>query len=68
MADTRCTGCGEVFKDGDESISITEGKIRKGVHKQSGVWGVLHRSCFNRTIDSPNATMEEVRRLSEGVD
>lgn len=66
--DLRCAGCGEVFKDGEESICITEGKIKKHVHKQGRVWGVLHRPCFNRAMDSPATTMEEVRRLSDGVD
>jgi hypothetical protein len=71
MADeTRCVagGCGRVFEPGDELIRVAAGTFRnKGGFKEKKEWGLMHRSCFNRAIDSPDATMEEVRRLSEEV-
>lgn len=70
MADEiRCNagGCGLVFKPGDDQIRIASGTFTKGRFKEKKEWGLMHRSCFNRSIDSPDATMEEVRRLTEEV-
>jgi hypothetical protein len=64
----RCSGCGEVLKAGDEVVRIEVGTLKKRSFKAKKVWGLLHKSpCFNRAIDSPDAVMDEVRRLTESV-
>lgn len=64
----RCSGCGETLKAGDDVVRIAVGTIKKNEFKEKSQWGILHQSpCFNRAIDSPDAVMDEVRRLSESV-
>lgn len=66
--DTRCEagGCGRVLEDNDETIVILAGVWKKkNGFKEKRRWAILHRSCFNLSISSPDATMEEIRRLTE---
>ena len=65
----RCNGCGEEFEAGDEVARIAVGVIqKKGDFKEKKEWGILHVSpCFNTSIASPDAVMDEVRRQSESV-
>jgi len=68
MADSiMCVGCNEPIEDGEEAKRVTDVMVRKGICKEKKEWGVLHVSCFNRAIDSPDATMDEIRREVEGV-
>ena len=27
-------------------------------------WAVMHRGCFNRSIDSPTAALDELKRIA----
>ena len=64
----RCSGCGESLKSSDEVVRIASGVLRKGVFKEKKELYVLHKSpCFNLTFNSPDTTMDEVRRLDESV-
>jgi len=61
-ATVRCGGCGKPIVDGDETRRIAAGKMQKGRNVEKKEWAVLHRSCFNRTVDSPSATLDELNR------
>lgn len=64
----RCAGCGEVIQPGERTVEISTGAYQGPGPKlltESERWGVMHKSCFNRSIDSPEAALEEIRRLSE---
>ena len=64
----RCAGCGNQLEVGDDVVRIAHGIRGKGVpFRERGQWGVLHRSCFNRSIDSPAAVRDEILRASEAV-
>ncbi len=67
---TRCAGCGKSIEVGPDGKVSTNGpkvmRIAVGRFKtdftEAKEWGYLHESCFNRSIDSPDAVMEEVRK------
>jgi hypothetical protein len=64
----RCNGCGAPLEPGDEVVRIAVGTIQKKGFKEKREWGTLHVSpCFNISIASPDAVMDEVRRQSESV-
>jgi DNA-directed RNA polymerase subunit N (RpoN/RPB10) len=64
-SEIRCIGCGKVIADGEETVRIEIGTTTKGKFKPVKEWGLLHRSpCFNRSIDSPEAVLDEIRRQS----
>lgn len=63
----RCSGCGKPLdltegKTAQKVVRITNGKLKNGVYVEGKEWGVLHEACFNRSIDSPDAVLDEVRR------
>ncbi len=58
----RCNGCGKPLEEGDDTVRIALGKAKKKSFTETKEWGVMHRSCFNRSIDSPSATMDELKR------
>lgn len=63
--DIRCAGCGKELEKGSEVVKIEIGNLRGKVQvANSKCWGLLHRSCFNRSIESPKAALEEIRRLA----
>jgi len=70
MSTTRCAGCGSPITPGDPSVEIKTGNYQKAGPKpltESARWGLMHKSCFNRSIDSPEAALEEIRRMAEEV-
>lgn len=61
----RCSGCGKPLDEGKTSsrvMRIAQGKMKNGVYVEGKEWGVLHEACFHRSIDSPDAVLDEVRR------
>lgn len=66
----RCAGCGKTIEVGPDGKATDKGpkvaRIAFGRYKEDFVeqkeWGYLHETCFNRSVDSPDAVMEEVRR------
>jgi hypothetical protein len=67
MAQTiRCAACGKSLDKGAHVVRIEIGQLQNNERLAEGeCWGVLHRSCFNRSIESPKAAMEELRRLAK---
>lgn len=67
MNNTRCAGCGEPIHKGAKTVEILMGSFAEGPKPltESERWGIMHRSCFNKSIDSPDAALEEIRRLAE---
>lgn len=59
----RCAGCGKILETGAESARVAMGLLAASGFREKEEWGVLHRSCFNRAIGSPDAVLEEIRRL-----
>lgn len=68
MSDTpiRCSGCGKPILDGEETKRIADGKIKAGSFEEKKQWGVLHRSCFNRSVDSPTTVLDELKKQARG--
>lgn len=71
---TRCAGCGKpidvtpegkALASGSKVIRITSGRFKKDEYTEQKEWGLLHEHCFNRSIDSPDAAMDEVRRQAK---
>jgi hypothetical protein len=62
----RCSGCGKPLdlegKTAQKVVRIMNGKLKNGLYVEGKEWGVLHEACFNRSIDSPDAVLDEVRR------
>ena len=65
-APTRCSGCGKPIVDGEDTQRIAAGKMREGAFDEKKEWGILHRSCFNRSIDSPTAVLDELKKQARG--
>lgn len=67
MADVelRCAGCGKTIERGDDVTRVAEGALTTAGFREKKEWGVLHRSCFNRAIGSPDAVLEELRMIRE---
>jgi hypothetical protein len=67
MADEelRCSGCGKIIEKGDECARVAMGSIAASGFREKKEWGILHRSCFNRAIGSPEAVLEELREIRE---
>jgi hypothetical protein len=72
----RCSGCGKPLEQGldgkpakpsDDYVRIAQGRVKNGRFSEGKPWGVLHGTCFNRSIDSPDAVLEEVRRQARRV-
>ena len=58
----KCAGCDKPITEGEDSIFVDEGTLRSGGNlKGRKKWGRFHRSCFNRSIDSPDAIWEEIQ-------
>jgi len=55
-----CCGCQKQIVSEDDAKRISSGLIKSDKFKETEEWGVLHRSCFNRCIDSPAAALDEV--------
>ena len=62
---TRCSGCGKPIEDGDDTKRIADGKMKEGEFAEKKEWAVMHRSCFNRSIDSPTAAFDELKKQAE---
>lgn len=63
--EVRCAGCGKIVENGDDTTRISQGKMSQGEFREKKLWGVMHRFCFNRAIDSPEAVLEEIRASRE---
>ena len=61
----RCAGCGKPGEDGVLAVRIALGKTSGAKFGVTKEWGKLHRKCFEGAIDSPSATMAEVRRQAK---
>jgi hypothetical protein len=59
-----CIGCGKKMEAGTKVVEVSTGVLEGRGIKQKARWGTLHENCFHRTIDSPEATLEAVKRLS----
>jgi hypothetical protein len=59
----RCAGCGKIIETGDECARVAMGPVAASGFREKQEWGILHRSCFNRAIGSPDAVLEEIRRF-----
>ena len=70
MSSTRCAGCGSPIDSGSETVEIKTGNFQAGPGPltESAMWGLMHKSCFNRSIDSPEAALEEIKRLAEELE
>ena len=66
-AEVRCVGCGKTIAEGEDTKRVSDGKIRQGEFLERKEWGVLHRSCYNRRADAPQATMDELRRQAKAA-
>lgn len=64
-AQVRCVGCGKLIEDGEDYRRIVEGKVRDGEFEDKKEYGRMHRSCYNRRADAPQATMDELRRQAK---
>lgn len=62
--ETRCAGCGKIVENDNDATRIARGKMTRGEFREKKLWGVMHQSCFNRAIDSPEAVLEEIRAAS----
>lgn len=61
----RCVSCGKILGKGREVVRIETGSLRGKNQLSNGkCWGLLHRSCFSRSIESPRAALEEIRSLA----
>lgn len=60
----RCIGCGKPVEPGQAACQILFGRMGEGEFEEERPYGILHRPCFNRTIESPDSVMDEIRRLS----
>jgi hypothetical protein len=62
--DLRCDGCGKVVDTGSDVARVAMGTytVTNGFREKKQ-WGILHRSCFNRAIGSPDAVLEEIRAI-----
>jgi len=67
MADEelRCAGCGKPIERGADVARVAEGTLSTNGFREKKEWGILHRSCFNRAIGSPDAVLEELRQIRE---
>jgi hypothetical protein len=59
----RCSGCGKIIGIGDNVARVAMGTLAEGGFREVKEWGIMHRSCFNRAIGSPDAVLEEIRAL-----
>jgi len=60
----RCSGCGKPIEVGDETKRIADGKMKEDGFSEKKEWAVMHRGCFNRSIDSPTAALDELKRIA----
>lgn len=67
-SNTRCNGCGKPLAEGDAVTRAAVGTIgKRASFKEKKEWGRFHQSCFNRSIDNPEATMNELKRQSRAA-
>lgn len=57
----RCAGCGKILEPGADCTRVATGLLAPSGFREKEEWGILHRSCFNRAIGSPEAVLEEIR-------
>lgn len=64
----RCAGCGKLVLEGEDCVNISVGKLGEDLKfNEKKPWGVLHRSCFSRAVESPQETLDEIKRLSKAA-
>lgn len=68
--DIHCNGCGKAILDKEDGVRVAQGKVVDGDFEEKKEWGVMHRACFNKSIDHPDnvyaALKEEAKRQSRG--
>lgn len=65
---TRCAACGKPLDKGAHVVRIEVGRLQGPERLVDGkCWGILHRGCFNRSIESPKAALEELRLLAKAT-
>lgn len=67
--DVVCAGCGKPLVEGEDVVRIVQGDLTKsGKVRSPRVWAWLHKSCFRRSIRSPEAALEEIRSQVRGLE
>jgi hypothetical protein len=62
----RCIGCGMPVVSSQQAAQLLVGRMDEdNEFGTERVFGTLHRSCFDRTIESPKSVLEEIKRLSK---
>lgn len=62
----RCAGCGKTFESGQKAYSVQAGVIGEDLTMSAEkLWGEMHKSCFEHSIESPQTVLQEVKRLAK---
>jgi len=63
--EVRCIGCGKLVEVGHAACQILTGKVQVDGFDADSIHGTLHRKCFDRTVESPDSVMDEIRRTAK---
>ena len=64
---TRCAACGKPAHDESKAIRVSEGKTKDDKFSEKKLWGVLHKVCFDRLVDSPDSVLAEIKKAASAA-
>jgi hypothetical protein len=62
-----CCVCGKPCEEGAESARMTDGTIVNGKHKEKTEFGLFHRSCRNRAVQTTTAARDALNRQARAA-
>lgn len=67
MANTRCAGCGKVVDVGAKTARTTLGRMEEGGHSDKSEWGLMHKDCFDRALETPATAFIKITKLAKAA-
>lgn len=64
----RCAGCGKPVEVDQEVARVAIGTVGpRGAFQEKREWGILHKDCFDRAVDNPDALFKAIKEQAAGT-
>jgi hypothetical protein len=66
---SRCAGCGKDIEPEQIVARVAIGTVGpRGAFQEQKEWGKLHKECFDRAVDNPDAVFNAIQKQAQDVD
>jgi hypothetical protein len=59
----RCVTCRRPILEGTRVYEVKQGRYQGEVLKSDTVWGYMHPNCFDRSVQTPETILRELREV-----